>query len=702
MEWWRGATASHPSPGSARVHIRPWESKVPIRVLSSDPVAESSHTHDKPRDTDNGGRARSSASPFHSHERDGNASSRIVGRRTGIRPSTAGATRSMSGTQVLSDEQRRHSDERRHSDMGRKASPVAIGECEPRSERRVVTAPNVAHGVTSSMSEKLLPGRSSHEPALQHASDSVQACSTSKGRHSGGGGPTSGKALCRVFNSTAAVWVHSIVLEPLDPAGSTNVGLTEPQPSPARRNSSSTEYMRLTAVAQRAIEEVFDRFDIEGRGFLPSSGIASVQEVWTRPDAEPPPPLRPTSSSLLRPRRGPGPSETRRGSTIILAGVGCETDKGDMRALTRESFVEFCRRAAARDAIFIRHMFARCGYDYRLELPLGATEAVTSAAVSARLPVGRLPVGRTFKPTALGERKPGKDTIQRRTDPKVVIGKARTLGKYDISQSSSRGQRQKGASRVGGAETYNGASARPRSSEGVYLERNRLVASAQDEREHFEHENDDDRGLVTGGIVDAAELWDWTEDRRDHEERLERGGLLSRGGGAHVSRVAPRSITGSYANRSCEKDQGSTTEAPTGSTTTRYDGDVRTTPESPQGLDATDDCTDTAACSLIPQTAVVAHDRDVGFERETLPLGGHGGSKAGDIKGDTSPAQEDGVLAASAMLDDTRAGLSEERMVARGVSSCEWCGAVLDAKNRVAVHTAEFCDEDSVVASNAR
>ena len=597
-----------------------------------------------------------------------------------MRPATAGATRSMAGTQVLSHEQQRF-DERGYSDMGRMVLPVAIGECEPRSERRVLTAPDVAQGNISTMSETLLPGRSS----------------TSRGRHSNGGSPASGMALRRVFNSTAAVWVHSVVLEPSHRAGNTNAGLTEPKPFPARRNSSPTEQMKLTAVAQRAIEEVFDRFDIESRGFLPSSGIASVQEVWTRPEAEPPPPRHPTESSLLRPRRGPGQSETRRGSATILAGVGCETDERDMRALTRESFVEFCRRAAARDAIFIRHMFARCGYDYRLELPLGAAEAVTSAAVSTRPPAGR-----TFKPTALGERKPGKDIVLRQTDPKVMIGKARAPGKYHIPQSSSRGLRQKGDNRVGRAETSNGGAAKPLNSEGGCLEQTHHVAPPQDGREHFEHENDDDRGLATGGIVDATELWDWTEDRRDHEERHEQGGLLSRGGGAHISRVAPRSITGRSANLARETDQGSTTEALTGGTTTRYDGDARTASESPRDLDATDACADTTACSLIPQPTVVAHDLDVVFEGENVPVGCQGGSNAGGIRCDASPAQEDGVLAASAMLGDTRAGLSEERVVALGVPPCLWCGAVIDAKEGVAVHTAEFCDEDSVVASDAR
>lgn len=592
----------------------------------------------------------------------------------------------MPGTQAFSQEHQRYSDERGSAAVGREVLPAAIGT---RSEREIDAAPDVVHGMISSMSEQQLLRRSGHERALQHAlSDSVQARGSSKG--------TSGKASCRVFNSTAAVWVHSVVLEPSDPAGRPKVGFMEPSTFPAQNNSCSSEHMmRLTAGAQRAIEELFDRYDIEGQGFLPSSRIASIQEIWTRPDAEPPPPRRPTSSSLLRPRRGPGPSEVRRESTSSLAGFGCETDKRDMRALTRESFVEFCRRAAARDAIFIRHMFVRSGYDYRLELPPGTAEAVVSAAVSARPPVARI------RSAALGERKPGKNTIQRKRDPKVVIGMARTPVKENVLQSNRRGLPQGGVNRVGGAETASGA-ARSRRSNGKPMGQTHHVAPTQDERGYFEHGNDDARGLATGGIVDASELWDWTDDRRDHEERHERGGLLSRGGGAHVSRVASGAITGGSENRSCAKYPSSTTEALTGGTLTVHDGDVRTTPASPQYLDSTDGCADTAACSPIPPSTAVAHDRDVVFEGENLPLSDHGGLEAGGTMGDTAVVQEDGALAASAMLDNARAGPSEERMVARGVSPCAWCGAVFDAKDGVAVHTAEYCDEGSVVALDAR
>lgn len=598
----------------------------------------------------------------------------------------------MSGTQVFSHAHQRYSDEQGSSAVGKGVLSATIGT---RSEREIDSAPDVVHGMISSMSEQQVLRRSGHERALQHAlSDSVQARGSSKG--------TRGKASCRVFNSTAAVWVHSVVLEPSDPAGSPTVRIMEPNTFPAQNNSSSSEHtMRLTAGAQRAIEELFDRYDIEGQGFLPSSGIASIQEIWTRPDAEPPPPRRSTSSSLLRPHRGPGPSEVRRGSTSSLAGFGCETDKRDMRALTRESFVEFCRRAAARDAIFIRHMFVRSGYDYRLELPPGTAKAVASAAVSARPRVARI------RSAAQGERTPGKDTTQRKRDPKVVIGMARTAPvKENVMQSNRRGLPQGGANRMGGAETANSGAARSRSSNGKHVGQTRHVASTQDERGYFEHGNDDARGLVTGGIVDASELWDWTDDRRDHEERHERGGLLSRGGGAHVSRVAPGAITGGFANRSCAKYPSSTTEALAGGILTVNDEDILTAPASPQDLGATHVCADAAPCS--PSSTAVAHDRDAVFEGETLPLSDHGGSKAGGIMGDPDAAQEDGGLTARAKLDATCAGPSEERSVTRGVSPCAWCGAVFDAKDRVAVHTAEYCDEgsvvglDSVVALGAR
>ncbi|CAM9184567.1 unnamed protein product, partial [Laminaria digitata] len=537
MKLWRGATASRSSPGLSRMHIRPWESKVPIRAFPSDPVPASSHAFDKPHENDDiGEHVRGIVSPFRSRESSGNAPSRVVGRRRGRRPATAGATRSMSGTQGLSHKQHRYPDGRGYAAVGRDVSPAAIGACEPPSDRGLDAAPDdVAHRVISSMSEQQLLRKSGHEPALGHAlSDSVLARDTSKGRHSGGGSPTSGKASCREFNSTAAVWVHSVVLEPSHRSGSPKVGLIESKTPSAQGNSSSSENIKLTEMAQRAIEEVFDRYDVEGQGFLPPRGISSIQEIWTRPDAEPPPPRRPTSSSLLRPRRGPGPS-TARGST----------DKRDMRALPRKSFVEFCRRAAARDAIFIRHLFTRSGYNYRLELPPGTAGAVASAAASAPPPVART------RSAALGEPKPKGDIIQRKKGPNVVTGRAGTRGRDDITRSSSRDLPKRGDSRGGGAKTACGVAARSRSSKGKQMEQFAQFASTQDERGLFGHGHDDTRGLATGVIVDAAELWEWTEDRRDHEERHEQGGLLSRGGGAHVSRVPPGTIVGDFASTSC-------------------------------------------------------------------------------------------------------------------------------------------------------
>lgn len=671
------------------MHIRPWESKVPIRAFPSDPVPASSHAFDKPHENDDiGEHGRGIVSPFRSRESSGNAPSRVVGRRRGRRPATAGATRSMSGTQGLSHKQHRYSDGRGYAAEGRDVSPAAIGACEPPSDRGLDAAPDdVAHRVISSMSEQQLPRKSDHEPALGHAlSDSVLAWGTSKGRHSGGGSPTSGKASCREFNSTAAVWVHSVVLEPSNRSGSPKVGLIESKTPSAQGNNSSSENIKLTEMAQRAIEEVFDRYDVEGQGFLPPRGISSIQEIWTRPDAEPPPPRRPTSSSLLRPRRGPGPSTARRGST----------DKRDMRALPRKSFVEFCHRAAARDAIFIRHMFTRTGYDYRLELPPGTAGAVASAAASAPPPVART------RSAALGEPKPKGDILQRKKGPNVVTGRTGTRGRDDITRSSSRDLPKRGDSRGGGAETACGVAARSRSSKGKQMELFGQFASTQDERGLFGHGHDDTRGLATGVIVDAAELWEWTEDRRDHEERHEQGGLLSRGGGAHVSRVPPGTIVGDFASTSCAKLPGSTTEALTRGALAGYEEDTRTALAFPQDLEATGVCTDTTPCSPIPPTTASAYDRAVVFEGGNSPLGDDEELKADGTTGGTAPAQEDGEVSAGTMFDDARTGLSEQPIMARAVSPCAWCGAVFYAKDGAAVHTAEYCDDDSVVAMDAR
>ena len=111
-----------------------------------------------------------------------------------------------------------------------------------------------------------------------------------------------------------------------------------------------------------------------------------------------------------------------------------------------------------------------------------------------------------------------------------------------------------------------------------------------------------------------------------------------------------------------------------------------------QGLNATDACTGTARCSPISPSTAAAHDRNVVLEGETLPLGAIGGSKVGS---DISPTQEDDGLAARAILDDTGPGPIEEPIMTRAVPPCAWCGALVDAKNGVSVHTAEFCDQDS-------
>ena len=236
--------------------------------------------YDKPDYTDIGGYGRGNASPKRSRESNGSAPSRVVGRRGGRRPATAGAMRSLLGTQGFSHEQQRYPDEQGYSVGGKELSPVGKYACEPRSERGVDTAPDIAYGMISSMSEQPLLKRSGHEPAFQHTlSDSVQAWDTSRGRQSGGVGPTSGKASCRVFNSTAAVWVYSVVIEPSNRDGNPNVSFVDINNSSVQRDSSTSENMKLTAVAQRAIEEVFDRYDIEGQGFLLSGGIASIQEL---------------------------------------------------------------------------------------------------------------------------------------------------------------------------------------------------------------------------------------------------------------------------------------------------------------------------------------------------------------------------------------------------------------------------------------
>ena len=678
-----------------------------------------------------GAGGRFSGDPLRSRQGKGNAPSCAVGKRsTRKRPQTAGArTRSTFGTQVFPHERERHSDKLGFTAAGREVSPMTVGAIETRYERGMEAAVRFAHGMPWSMSEQQLLARSGHEPpVLQHAvSDSRHAWGTSKEQSPWGGGssPAGGtkKAASRVFNSAAAVWVHSMVLEPSNHArnppkpahaGTPQMGTTELQPLPSTQRksiNSSTEPMRLTAVAQRVIEEIFDRYDVEDQGFLPSSGISSIQQLWSRPDAEPPPPRRPTSASLPRLRRETEPSKNRRGSAARLAGNGCESYKRDMRALTRKSFVEFCRHAAARDAIFIRHMFTRSGYDNRLELSPGMPEAVAaSTAALARARVSRA------RSAAVEERKLRGDAIRKQNDPKVVNG---STGRANTTQNSSHDLPQGSVIRGGVAKTTSGGgggggAGRRRSSACKGLgQQPRRSEPIQSERGVLrQHENDDTQDLASGGIVDAAELWDWTEDRRDHGERHEQGGLLSRGGGAHVSRAGPGATAGGFASRTyAELHPDSITGLVTGEKIPSSPGceeGVRTAPaSSPQGIEATEGCIEIASCSPVPPvTGAATHDRDATCNGEKVPSEDHGRSTAGGTTGNTSLARQgSGELDAVAVVDDnTRTGRvdSEEPIAARRISPCLWCGAVFDVNDGMAVHTVEFCDEDSVVALDVR
>lgn len=206
------------------------------------------------------------------------------------------------------------------------------------------------------------------------------------------------------------------------------------------------------------------------------------------------------------------------------------------------------------------------------------------------------------------------------------------------------------------------------------------AASSQYSRGPFaHHESDGVRYLASGGLVDPAELWLWTEDERDHGERQNRDGLLSRGGGAHVSRMAATAVLGAFAS----SQQGPFRAA-------------TTTPEKENA-------------GGTPTSTVESHGTEAGKEASVgcLPEPNKAGSDENSTA--SAPATPESEVNARTPLRGATplggllaAGIGGSPAALRGPpTKCEWCGAVVVVGGE-ASHSAAFCDEEVVCVQKFR
>lgn len=549
---WRGGAESRSlSSGSRRgAHVRPWESGVPIRApsTSSSNVVHPSKetTFDQPGNDQRISR-RNNASKL----RKGNGRRRPAtegGFRTSLRARAGDSSIGIIG---------RTSDSYAHPRLS--VGGVSASQTPPRRE----LGDGAARASATAMPATLIPSAS--EQGLTSTSHGDHPSEQIEVREFRLLVPSAGEralrsekeAATKVFDSTAAEWVHTVVLQreaglhesasyrarhsPVQPAEAPRVRTGNS--APAAKDVGS---LKLTAAAKRAVEDVFDRYvhDAPGRRFLLSAEIAALQEIWTRPDAEPPPPRLAKSSSdlLLRHPRSKAPQ--RRTASFLDHGSAAggspdmlaSADSRDRRVLSRDAFVEFCRQAAARDAIFVRYFFVRTGYDHRLELPsLSSRDGTIETRATTGLSVSASSSPRPKKASVSSDGRISRCIVTSgRIGVKEAVGRD---GRRESGEERGRSSR-KGSRRDGNIDGGSGGG-------GVEVQK-AFFASRSERRELAGYKNHGDQSLTTGGLVDAAELWLWTEDERDHGERQRMNGLLSRGGGAHISRAAAASIVGAF------------------------------------------------------------------------------------------------------------------------------------------------------------
>lgn len=797
LKRWRGAAVkAHSSTAlPARAHVCPWEGKVPIRSPSQTipPKHERQEKHSSksvlfssPRRLPFDNSATSERGPTTSRpRRDGSAATGDnAGRKS--RPVSAGGA--LDGS--IDDSSTANRLRRASRDGRRLLEPSSDGDVSRRglsadgsqtisrsyfgggggtrssSRRGTEAAANTIGVPYCSASQQELPSRTRRtRTAPESVGDSSKSAKRSSTqpeccpRGSSSSIDPTHRAAARVFDSTAAEWVHSAVLEPRVVCNKQRADVKSSQSgrrhggSPIAEQDDNSSAVRrataqqrkkkrrdrsvvfggvhgsrfasatLTTDAQGAISEIFDRYGShDDRDFLVSSEISELLEIWTRPEAEPPPPkgLQParrdsscSSTSTSAPSQAYKPavkgSNTRRRSAAEPT-LKVHEDTRSGRALTREAFLEFCRYAAVRDAIFIRHFFMRSGYNFRLEMTLALATTTASAT-----------------PASARERVPAVSHGRLRRDDKRVTGAVHPRTKN--SGVGSRGQQTRGESQRGDAGATESSKVNTKgggvvgaecllrrissngnngTTTGVAETFGRLRVSPAD-RGAFEYRNDDDpQCMATGGIVDSAELWDWTEDERDYGERHKMGGLLSRGGGAHFSPAAATSATMTTAAPDLTNRAGNMKAISGGTAGGGYlltprsprtighgivDGDVsRGVVVVPSPLAIENAATETTTKNGdggedTPQWGArnLLHDRSkTPTTSLTTP---HSIALTDTIMSIARPSGGGSAVELACSVDNSgvfRGGLSTVGQV------CEWCGVI--ARPR-ALHTPAFCDE---------
>lgn len=783
----------------ARAHVRPWEGKVPIRSPSQtippkhkrqEQHSSKSMLFSSPRRLPFHNSGTSESGPTASRPcQDGSvATCDDAGRKK--RPVSAGSALGggIDNSSTANMLRRASRDGRRllepssDGDVSHRALSAGGSQTRSRpyfgggggtrssSRRGTETAANTTGVSYCSASQQELPSRTwrtrTAPESVGDSSKSAKRLSTLPGCYRRGSSssidPTH-PAAARVFDSTAAEWVHSAVLErrvvcnkqrsDIKPSqsgrrhGGSPIAEEDDNCSAVRRATAQQRKKKrrdrsvvfggvhgsrfasatLTTDAQGAINEVFDRYGShDDRDFLVSSEISELLEIWTRPEAEPPPPkgLQParrdsscSSTSRSAPSQEYKPAvkgnNTRRRSADEPTLEVHEYNRSG-RALTREAFLEFCRYAAVRDAIFIRHFFMRSGYNFRLEMPLATTTAsATPASARERVPAvsdGRLrrddervtgAVHSITKNSGVGSRgQQRRGEAARRPSQRGDVG-ATESGKVDTKGGGVVGAES--LLRRISSNSNNGATT------GVAETSGRLRVLPSD-RGAFEYRNDDDpRRMATGGIVDSAELWDWTDDERDYGERHKMGGLLSRGGGAHFSPAAATSATLTTAAPDLTNRAGHT-KAIGGGTP---GGGYLLTPRSPRttghGIMDGDLARGVVVVPspLAIKNAATETSMKNGEGDEDTPQGGarnllHSESKttASSVTTPHSIAFTDTIVSIvrpsgggsaveSACSVDNSGVLRGGRLSTVG-QVCEWCGLIALPRT---LHTAAFCDE---------
>lgn len=678
--WRRTAAAQCEEVGTnptATAYVHPWEGKVPIHAPSRARLdrPEEEGTQDP--------EAQSWAHRYKYVSNECDLDDRATDEGNGVRGSVRGKGISPLPSARRTSLGKASSFSRAHTDMIRPSTTGSIG------------------GVEGSIDERKAayrtPPRSGSSTYVGSGSSSVNS------------DPASAGVSFRIFDSEAAEWVNSVVVC----SGTEESRSTKSLWRGARQEDVNVQFLhaanigtelpaapwdggdaRLTTAAREALTEVFSRFDRQRRGYLNSEEISAFQMTLGHPETRSPPSLHSRRHPQnIRKLSAPGP----------VAPIGLSTDReargsGDARILTCESFFAFCRTAAVRDAIFIRHLFVRTGYNLRLEfrrddcvtVEAGAEITSTPAASTREKKYEKDRRRKRVIHSKFGS-KPGGMTTR---DNRLVD----SIGSHVVDNNTDKRKSVK----------YDHCSA---TMAGAYSREDGLA----------ECEDCDTRGVATGGIIEAAHIWDWTEDSSvrgaGHDDNRAGGGLLSRGGGARFS----PSVAATAAHMSgvtCEAMSRARSHLESTSDLINSSGNVRrqkhARPSTVLLSSFSSGCEEGMTKNLaLPaaDTAPIAAAGPTLDQGKILPAGGHGTDRGRqNIIYDAPNAlhhrsahgvPENLVRGLSAIAPATASTLAagtkvnSEETPAR--VTCEWCGNVVLLSAALkgapgAVHSVVYCD----------